>query len=121
MAKKSKNGDLDDDMFDGSVDFIEEEDQLIKRKMIHLIDADVVFPVYAIETIQKTQKFVDNCNPMRWMYGVVINKGLEDSVGKGGLVKGMVEIWYMSQELADQAFDRIITVMEVNGSKIVKM
>lgn len=116
--------DADDDA-DNYFDALDNEDDENKktyfRHMLSIPDFGILLNVYQINSIEKAFRLDEsnyggeNITPM---YGIIINQGITPSPSNP---KHDVELWFKTEELRDQRYDKMIEALDDAGIKILNV
>ena len=85
-----------------------------KKPVLYFPDAGLVIPVWGVMTLEKTFEWAKN--PIRIIYGIVINKGLETSAM---CPVGEKSLWFEKEKLRDERFNEIIGAMDSSNFKVI--
>ena len=114
-VKSAKDYDEEDD--DTSEDSGGEEQKRLKKTVIHFLDDGIVISAYDLHTIEKDMRFVEKPTA-HWEFGITINKGLEP----GQFVrKTDVSLWYSTEEVRDEKWEKLMTILESEGLSVINI
>ena len=95
----------------------DEEEQPIKR-MIYLPDFGISVSLWAIQSITKEQRFLDDYKNPRFQYGIVINRGVPLS-DYHSIVD--LETWFEDEETRDQRYNKLFENLRNIGYEIIEV
>lgn len=114
-VKSAKDYDEEDD--ETSEDSGGEEQKRLKKTVIHFSDDGIVISAYDLHTIEKDMRFVEKPTA-HWEFGITINKGLEP----GQFVrKTDVSLWYSTEEVRDEKWEKLMTILESEGLSVINI
>ena len=94
-----------------------EEQKRLKKTVIHFSDDGIVISAYDLHTIEKDMRFVEKPTA-HWEFGITINKGLEP----GQFVrKTDISLWYSTEELRDEKWEKMMTILESEGLSVINI
>lgn len=115
-VKSAKDYDDEEDD-DTSEDSGGEEQKRLKKTVIHFSDDGIVISAYDLHTIEKDMRFVEKPTA-HWEFGITINKGLEP----GQFVrKTDVSLWYSTEEVRDEKWEKLMTILESEGLSVINI
>lgn len=115
-VKSAKDYDDEEDD-DTSEDSGGEEQKRLKKTVIHFSDDGIVISAYDLHTIEKDMRFVEKPTA-HWEFGITINKGLEP----GQFVrKTDVSLWYSTEEVRDEKWKKLMTILESEGLSVINI
>lgn len=91
--------------------------RILKRTVVSFRDEGIIMSVYDLHTIEKDMRFVEHPKA-HWEWGIVINKGLEPSQF---VRKTDVAMWYQSEAVRDQRYDKMLSTLATEGLTIVEI
>lgn len=97
-----------------------EEDIKIFRLMINLPEIGSI-SLFGIETIEKDFRVIESnygTGQIKTQYGIIINRGMEVSMR---YPRVDIDVWFDSEEIRDQRYDRILKVLAENGYKFINV
>ena len=115
-VKSAKDYDDEEDD-DTSEDSGGEEQKRLKKTVIHFSDDGIVISAYDLHTIEKDMRFVEKPTA-HWEFGITINKGLEQSQF---VKKSDVSMWYSTEELRDEKWKKLMTILESEGLSVINI
>lgn len=87
---------------------IEDKEEKKQRTMLYFNEIGLLMPAWALLTIEKTETYLENQRNPRFVYGIVINRGIEQDQR---CPVGEKVINYEKIEVRDKAFERILGVL----------
>lgn len=93
----------------------EEEKQPKKRLFFHFQDLGLLVAYWNVISVEKEQKYVDG---QGWLYGIVLNKGIESSPNQPF---GERAVWYPSYTVREAKFEEIIKAMTEHNYEFTKI
>jgi len=115
--------------YNNSEDFNDEEDESLAEdakkseeiryisSVINFEDVGIFMSLYGIESLEKDVKFVEKPTA-HWEYGIVINKGMEQSIR---FPKVDVGVWFIKEEIRDKRWSSMLKRLEEEGFKIIEV
>lgn len=95
-----------------------EEDQgRLFKTVIHFAEEGVLISAFDLHTIEKDTRFVEKPKA-HWEFGITINKGMEQSQF---VKKTDISMWYNSEEVRDEKYDRMIEILESEGLNVIEV
>lgn len=95
----------------------DDERKRLKKTVISFQEEGIVISAYDLHTIEKDMKFVEKPKA-HWEWGIAINKGLES----GQFVKKAdIYMWYNSEEVRDEKYERLLKLLESEGLNIIEV
>lgn len=96
---------------------VEDERKRLKKTVINFSEEGIVISAYDLHTIEKDMRFVERPKA-HFEFGIVINKGLEP----GQFVKKAdIGLWYMTEEVRDEKYKRLLQLLESEGLSIIQV
>lgn len=74
-----------------------------------------------IETIEKDFRVIESnygTNEVKLQYGIIINRGMEPSMR---YPRVDIDIWFNTEEVRDQRYNRIVSILENSGVKFINV
>lgn len=99
------------------ISFDDEERKAINKTVINFREEGIVIAAHDIHSIEKETKFADKPKA-HFEYGIVINKGLNQSQY---INKINLSMWYMKEDVRDKKFEKIMTILESEGLKVIEI
>lgn len=94
-----------------------EEQKRLRKTVINFSDEGIVISAYDLHTIEKDMRFVEKPKA-HWEFGISINKGLEP----GQFVRKVdISIWYLTEEVRDEKWDKLMTILESEGLSVINI
>lgn len=96
---------------------VEDERKRLKKTVINFREEGIVISAYDLHTIEKDMRFVEHPKA-HFEFGIIINKGLEP----GQFVKKAdIGLWYMTEEVRDEKYKRLLQLLESEGLSIIQV
>ena len=117
-TKKADTQYFDDDFREADEPFpVEDERKRLKKTVINFSEEGIVISAYDLHTIEKDMRFVENPKA-HFEFGIIINKGLEP----GQFVKKAdIAMWYMTEEVRDEKYERLLQLLESEGLSVIQV
>lgn len=126
-TNKGKNIPISDDDFlneeeEDSYNTSEDNDNEVRyfRTMINIPEVGSI-SLSGIETIEKDFRVIESNyggDGVKLQYGIVINRGIEPSMR---CPRVDVDIWFNTEEVRDQSYERIVKILEKSGVKFINV
>lgn len=94
-----------------------EEQKRLRKTVINFLDEGIVISAYDLHTIEKDMRFVEKPKA-HWEFGISVNKGLEPSQF---VRKVDISIWYLTEEVRDEKWDKLMTILESEGLSVINI
>lgn len=109
---------FDDDFREADEPFpVEDERKRLKKTVINFSEEGIVISAYDLHTIEKDMRFVEHPKA-HFEFGIIINKGLEP----GQFVKKAdIAMWYMTEEVRDEKYERLLQLLESEGLSVIQV
>ena len=95
----------------------DDEHKRLKKTVISFQEEGIVISAYDLHTIEKDMRFVEKPKA-HWEWGIAINKGLESGQIKK---KADIYMWYNSEEVRDEKYERLLKLLESEGLNIIEV
>lgn len=96
---------------------VDDEHKRLEKTVISFREEGIVISAYDLHTIEKDIRFVEKPKA-HWEWGIAINKGLES----GQFVKKAdIYMWYNSEEVRDEKYERLLKLLESEGLNIIEV
>lgn len=96
---------------------VEDERKRLKKTVINFSEEGIVISAYDLHTIEKDMRFVEHPKA-HFEFGIIINKGLEP----GQFVKKAdIAMWYMTEEVRDEKYERLLQLLKSEGLSIIQV
>lgn len=96
---------------------VEDERKRLKKTVINFSEEGIVISAYDLHTIEKDMRFVEKPKA-HFEFGITINKGL---VPGQFITKTDLSIWYMTEEVRDKKWDRLMKLLESEGLSVIQV
>lgn len=112
----------DEDSYNTNEDDEEDSDNEVRyfKTMINIPEVGSI-SLSGIETIEKDFRVVESnygIGEVKLQYGIIINRGMEPSIR---YPRVDIEVWFNTEEVRDQRYDRIVSILEKSGVKFINV